>query len=420
MTTTGPKYVSRGIALVATLSVLGAISACGSSGAAAGTTHSSGTGSTSAPTGSPIVLGQIASLSGALAVTAGSVKAGLDAWVGAVNAAGGIDGHPVTVITMDDQGSATVGLQDAKKLIQQDKVVALVGEASGSVETWEKLVESAGIPVVGGQTSETPFMTSPDFFSTGPSVLAIQYAVAKLASTQGPKFGYAYCAEAPICAQSAVLAKSMGAAVNLDLAVSMAASSTAPDYTALCQKLKSAGVNSYGLGLVSDTALRVASACRTQGLDVPVVVSDGTMTASWLTNAAANGALIAGSAVPYDAADTPAEQEFQAALKASKSGGAQIGPNTVSGWLSGKLLQAAIAASGSKTITSASIKQGLYSLKDETLGGMAVPLNYTEGKANPVNCSFEQKLDSGTLKLVNGTTPVCAPSELVAKIAGGA
>lgn len=401
--------MSRGLALVATFSLLGAVTACGSSNDSRGTSAGA--------SGSPIVLGEMASLSGALSVTAGSLKAGLDAWVGAVNASGGINGHPVKVITLDDQGSATVGLQNAKKLIQQEKVVALVGQAASSVETWEKLVEDAGIPVVGGQTSETPFMTNPDFFSTGPSALAIQYGVAKLASTQGPKFGYAYCAEAPICAQSAALAKTVGDAVGLDVAVSMAASSTAPDYTAQCQKLKSAGVNSYGLGLVSDTALRVASACRTQGLDAPVVISDGTMTAQWLTDHDVDGTLIAGSAAPYLASDTPAEQEFQAALKQYKpEDGVQIGPNTVSGWLSGKLLEAAIAASGSDEVTSDSIKKGLYSLKDETLGGMSVPLNYTEGKANPVNCSFQEKLDGGVLKLAS-TTPVCAPAELVAKIA---
>ena len=91
----------------------------------------------------------------------------------------------------------------------------------------------------------------------------------------------------------------------------------------------------------------------------------------------------------------------------------------MSGWLSGKLLEAAIAASGSNEITSDSIKKGLYALKDETLGGMSVPLNYKEGKANPVNCSFEQKLGNGKLELTNGTTPVCAPAELVAKIASG-
>jgi branched-chain amino acid transport system substrate-binding protein len=413
ITRRGAKALRRGLALLATLSMLGGVTACSGSDDSADKTGSGGA------SGSPIVLGQMASLSGALSVTASSVKAGLDAWVGAVNASGGINGHPVKVVTLDDQGSATVGLQNAKKLIQQEKVVALVGQASGSVETWEKLVEQAGIPVVGGQTSETPFMTNPDFFSTGPSVLAIQYGVAKLASTQGPKFGYVYCAEAPVCAQSQALLSALGGAVNLDVAAAMPASSTAPDYTAQCQKLKSTGVDGYGLGLVSDTALRVASACRTQGLDAPVVISDGTMTAQWLTEHDVDGTLVAGSAAPYVAAETPAEQAFQAALKKYPSGnGAQIGPNTMSGWLSGKLLEAAIAASGSDKVTSDSIKKGLYSLKDETLGGLSVPLNYTEGKPNPVNCSFQQKIEGGTLKQVS-STPVCAPAELVAKIASG-
>ena len=48
-------------------------------------------------------------------------------------------------------------------------------------------------------------------------------------------------------------------------------------------------------------------------------------------------------------------------------------------WASGELFKAAVDASGSGPVTSASVKRGLYALKNETLGGLSGPLNFVPG-----------------------------------------
>jgi ABC-type branched-subunit amino acid transport system substrate-binding protein len=44
------------------------------------------------------------------------------------NAHGGTNGHPVQMVTIDDNGNAATSLAAATKLIQEDHVGAIVGE----------------------------------------------------------------------------------------------------------------------------------------------------------------------------------------------------------------------------------------------------------------------------------------------------
>ena len=51
------------------------------------------------------------------------------AWANTVNAAGGINGHPVKTILVDDQSNPGNSLTDVEKLVNEDHVVALVDES---------------------------------------------------------------------------------------------------------------------------------------------------------------------------------------------------------------------------------------------------------------------------------------------------
>jgi branched-chain amino acid transport system substrate-binding protein len=161
----------------------------------------------------------------------------------------------------------------------------------------------------------------------------------------------------------------------------------------------------------------VAKDCKALGFRSPVVISDGTLTADWLTQPNLAGTAVVGSDVSYTDDSTPAEQQFHAAIKQYQPNiGSLLGPNVVEGWVSGQLLAKAVEASGASTVTSSSIKEGLYKLKGETLGGMTPPLTYSRGKASPINCFFPETISQGQLGTPNGSTTECAPSGLVAAI----
>src|SRR4026208_1670824 len=114
-------------ALVAAAAV--AIAAVGCSRSASSNSISAGSSRSSASSGGPaIVIGSIGSYTG----TAGDGAINgqvIQAWASWINSQGGLNGHRVRVIDMDDTGSPSLALQEAKQLVT-DQVVALVAEAS--------------------------------------------------------------------------------------------------------------------------------------------------------------------------------------------------------------------------------------------------------------------------------------------------
>ena len=79
--------------------------------------------------------------------------------------------------------------------------------------------------------------------------------------------------------------------------------------------------------------------------------------------------------------------------------------------MAGQLFDAAVLASGSSTITSASVKQGLCALKGYTLSGLSQPLSYTEGKTPMFNCWFSMAVLNQEFTLPDGLATQCARSE---------
>ena len=86
----------------------------------------------SKPSGTEILIGQVATETGAAAATGTVTTArdGLAAWAKWTNAHGGIAGHPVTVKTLDDKADPAQSQADLKQLVENDHVVAIVGQAA--------------------------------------------------------------------------------------------------------------------------------------------------------------------------------------------------------------------------------------------------------------------------------------------------
>ncbi|MBN2373149.1 ABC transporter substrate-binding protein [bacterium] len=64
-----------------------------------------------------------------------------------VNAAGGINGHPIELIIYDSEGDETKAVLNAKKLIEKDGVLAIIGPSqSGCSLAIIPIVEEAGVP----------------------------------------------------------------------------------------------------------------------------------------------------------------------------------------------------------------------------------------------------------------------------------
>jgi branched-chain amino acid transport system substrate-binding protein len=418
MEETRMKAKHRGIVAGIALVSIALTSACSSSGGSSHSTGGSSGGSAGSPkaTGSEIRVGVVGSYSGPVSSSIAGAKLAIQAWAGSVNASGGIAGHPVHLYVEDDGGISAKSLTAVKTLVQQDHVVAIVGQSVGDASPWQKYVDAAGVPVVGGNTASTSYLADPNFFAVGGNLISNFYGVAAVAKGNGAKLGNLYCAELPACAATNTLLQVFGKPLGVSVSYSSKVAATAPDFTAVCQGLKSSGVQSYTLGLAAATLKQVATQCGQQGLKAKLVVSN-VADSTFPSDPAFDGIEVVDAMFPFFDDSTPATQEFHAALKQfAPSLGTAASPlnsEVTQAWASGKLFEAAVTTSGASTVTSATVKQGLYKLTADTLGGLTVPLTFTPGKASNHNCYFTYTIANGKFVEPNGLKTSCAPDALV-------
>ena len=412
------------LALIAAAVAAATLAACSSSGGGGGADSSAppATGSSGAPaaSGSTWKVGSIASCSGPQASSEGGVCKTTKAWADSVNAAGGINGHKIDLIIKDDGSNPTTSTSMVHELVEKDHVIAIVGDSSNVDATWASYVQSKGVPVVGGLPINTPFITNPNFFGIGTNLLALNYATILEAKNHGyTKVGFLYCAESPQCAQSVPAFE--GAAKLLGVKATTAkVAGTAPDYTAQCLQLKSAGVQTYEVGSGSQVVLRVLDSCRQQGVDAPLIQTDGTFQNSWTKDKNTEGTLGIELTAPWFDSSIPAMKEYQDALQKHAPdvfNSDLYGPNSAYAWISGKLFEAAAKAGNlGDNPTSQDVFKGLYALKNETLGGLIAPTTYQKvDKGSPSfnTCYFAIQIKDGKYESLNSSKPTCVdPSKL--------
>ena len=151
---------SRVARVAAVLGVAAALGACSSSSkpASSGTTASSAassastgsSGSSTAATGAPIKVGLICTCSGTFSADLSPGVNVYKAWINTVNGSGGINGHPVQLVSEDDAGIPGTAITKAQALVA-DKVDAIL-DISITSSAWASTVSAANIPVVGGNS----------------------------------------------------------------------------------------------------------------------------------------------------------------------------------------------------------------------------------------------------------------------------
>jgi branched-chain amino acid transport system substrate-binding protein len=118
--------------------------------------------------GDSIVVGHFASMTGPTATFGQSADAGIRLAVDEINAAGGITGKKITIVTEDDQSKTEDATKAVQKLINRDKVVALLGEvASSRSKAGGPIAQQNKIPMI------TPASTNEDVTKIGDYIFRI-------------------------------------------------------------------------------------------------------------------------------------------------------------------------------------------------------------------------------------------------------
>jgi branched-chain amino acid transport system substrate-binding protein len=134
------------MALVAGAAIISVIAACSSSKSGSATGGASGSSQPS--NGRTIKVGVLTSLTGPAASGFTGIETGVKSRFELANASGGINGHKIEYVMADDASTAQGTLAAANKMIQQDKVDAIV-EVSSTFFGGYKPVVQAGIPTFG-------------------------------------------------------------------------------------------------------------------------------------------------------------------------------------------------------------------------------------------------------------------------------
>ena len=267
----------------------------------------------------PIKIGQFASLTGKEASLGQSSNKGTMMAIDDLNAAGGVLGRPLLLVTEDTQSKPGETATVVKKLISRDKVVALLGEvaSSRSLEA-APIAQAAKVPMI------SPASTNPKVTETG----AYIFRTCFIDPFQGPVM--ARFAREHLKAKRVALVVSTSSAYSIGLAKFFRESFVAnggtivleqkysegdKDFKAQLTAIKAAGVDAvFNPGYYNEGALIVRQA-RDLGLTLPIFGAD-----SWEAEAliqlggkAMEGAYLCSHYSPED--PSPRVQNFVAAYK---------------------------------------------------------------------------------------------------------
>ncbi len=365
----------------------------------------------------PITLGHVGTFSGVAGPLTAAAPSTIAAWASEVNSRGGLACHPVRVFSRDDAGDPGRAASVVKDLVARQGVVAFVGSIvplSGA--GFVPAVESVKVPAIGGGSGTQAWFNSPWIFPDGASPNDQITGFIKHGVERGKKkLGVLYCVEAAACTQGIKAirdgaAKAAGAELLYDAPVSI----TQPDYTAQCLNAQKAGVDQLALGMDGASVTRLARSCDSvgyrpllstvAGLISPNQAKDETMRAF--------GVVTATAIAPWTENDRPGLKEYHRVLAKWAPATAPDGASVLT-WSSAKLLEAAMAKVEDRArrgpVTAALIIDGLGAVRNETLGGLTAPLNFSAGQqgATSNGCVFYLLLDAEGWSAPRGSKPVC-------------
>jgi branched-chain amino acid transport system substrate-binding protein len=295
-------------------------------------------------------------------------------------------------------------------MVTQDHAIAFVGNLVPLTVTASlSYLQQHHIPVIGGDLDTEDWVTSPVLFPEGTEFFHQNDGLVKGPVARGKtKLGMLYCVEDPICSASNqyLIKEGHAKADGADPVYSASFSLTQPTFTAQCISARNAGATFIVLGGDGNSLERLARDCAAQGYNPLYAAGGVAVSQSMASDSQLDGMFATQVTFPWMDAYTPAQAAYQQAIQTYAPSLVSSGASAAE-WTSGEL---AVAASGylGTTPTSAQFFQGLYTIKNNTLGGLAPPLTFnTSAAATAPSCYFEITLGNGKFVDPNGGRPIC-------------
>lgn len=360
--------------------------------------------------GPPIVIGNIGTYSGGSSDPWGPGARAVQAWAADINAKGGLKGRQVKVIVMDDQMNPGRARSQMKSMVEEHKIVAVVGAMTNDeqLNAWRGYVEEKGVPVIGG-SCQPAWEGSPVLFRQCPSTRTVVFGTAKLGAKHGKgnKLGGLFCTESDACSavEKQLFDDGDAKRAGLDPRYRGRISVFGTDYTSECIQARNSGVELLLVAADAGTVARVASSCRRQNYTPQFLELSSTVQLDTVTKPGLNDVLVGMPVFPFTGLSTPAYREFDAVWK-RYGGGKAVAPASALGWASAKLFEKVAKAAGGDISRESLLKQ-LRGVKGERLGGLTAPMTFGPKGAVDTNCVFFMRGNNGKWAAPNGDKPFC-------------
>lgn len=331
---------------------------------------------------SPVNVGQLGINSGLVGTILGSARTGAQIWAKYINRHGGLNGHPVNLISVDTGGDPATALSAMQGMVKNDQVVAFLMYVDVlSTPTIASYVKKVGVPVIGGTAVEAEWYSNPYFFPQGASARVDTDGAIKAGIDQGHRtVGIVYCSEfAIICSNIERHSVADTPALGGEVALSQQVSLAQPDYTSQCLAAKGAGVDNLVLLLDPNAVGRFTESCERQGYRPFYAITGIVMNDALLKYPTTAGIVSMSSNFPYTV-DSPETATYRQATLAV-TGRAPASSFEAAAWVAGLILQkAALQGPLSPTDPSAAqIVAGLHTIRNDSFGGLTAPLTFRAG-----------------------------------------
>lgn len=363
---------------------------------AGGASTGPGQGGSAQATKSPIVIGTVGNYSG----VAGSVHVpglrAMQAWVGTVNAKGGIGGHPIKYIVADDQADPTRHRAALQDLVERQGVIAIVGMFAALTEqAGRDYIERKRVPVVGGISVSLMWHSSPMYFAHSSKALDNLFGQFRTAARLGggkKALATLTCVEGETCSEFKRGAQQLAAPAGLRLVYQADISLAQPDFTAECINAQQRGAEIIMPVGDPNTLNRVATSCLRQGFR-PLFINL-TPAEKQTEFEPLDGSVAAQGFFPFVGVKGTATDEYLRAMR-TYAPNQELGTLSPGGWTAGRLFEKVLTIALQRTDRPKSndILEALWTIRNESLGGLLLPVTYTKNRAARVPaCWFTMQL----------------------------
>jgi branched-chain amino acid transport system substrate-binding protein len=346
---------------------------------------------TEKPTGEPIKIGFFAPITGPAAADGESADRSAKLAVKIINEQGGVLGRPIELVTYDDAFSPDEAANVVRRMIEQDKVVAVVsGSYSFTTRAGAPIAQEAGVPFIAA------YAVHPLVTETGEYV----WRIGALAPIQG-RAGAQLVFDKLNARKVAILVvdndfgisltdgfKSHAAELGMEIVYEQKYPLGESDFRPMLDGIKAAKPDViYATGYYAEAASLV-SQMKEAGINIQVVGQEGYDSPTFLQLAgeAANGVIFT-TDLNRDSKRAPVQQFLKSFEDAY---GAQADAVGASVYDAVQVMAAGIEAGGSTE--PAAILQGLKSLKNFDLAVTGPIIRFTEGRevVRPIGAQIVQ------------------------------